>query len=74
MLDRAYALLTVKAHDQARRTITGLASTPTPDRGGDIIEPLGATFATPLPLLLHHDRQRPVGLAAPDRDQGRDRV
>ena len=61
MLDRAYALLTIKALDGERRTISGLASTPTPDRGGDIIEPLGATFCNPLPLLLHHDRERPVG-------------
>jgi hypothetical protein len=60
-MDRAYALLSVKAFDGDRRTITGLASTPTPDRRGDILEPLGATFSNPLPLLLHHDRERPVG-------------
>ena len=61
MLDRAYALLSIKALDGDRRIITGKASTPTPDRRGDILEPLGATFANPLPLLLHHDRERPVG-------------
>ena len=61
MLDRAYALLSIKALDPERRRITGIASTPTPDRQGDVIEPLGATFANPLPLLLHHDRERPVG-------------
>ncbi len=61
MLDRAYALLSVKSMSGDRRVITGLASTPTPDRRGDILEPLGATFANPLPLLLHHDRERPVG-------------
>ena len=61
MLDRAYALLSIKALDAERRLITGLASTPTPDRRGDILEPLGATFTNPLPLLLHHDRERPVG-------------
>jgi HK97 family phage major capsid protein/HK97 family phage prohead protease len=60
-MDRAYALLSVKAFDTERRIITGLASTPTPDRRGDILEPLGATFSNPLPLLLHHDRERPVG-------------
>ena len=60
-MDRAYALLTIKALDADRRTISGLASTPTPDRTGDVIEPLGATFTNPLPLLLHHDRERPVG-------------
>ena len=63
MLDRAYALLSVKAHDGPQRRITGLASTPTPDRRGDVLDPLGATFTNPLPLLLHHDRERPVGRA-----------
>ena len=61
MLDRAYALLSLKTIDGDRRVITGLASTPTPDRRGDVLEPLGATFRNPLPLLLHHDRERPVG-------------
>jgi len=60
-MDRAYALLSVKTLDPDRRWIAGLASTPTPDRRGDILEPLGATFKNPLPLLLHHDRERPVG-------------
>jgi len=41
--------------------ITGIATTPTPDRVGDIIEPLGVTFKNPLPLLLHHDHKLPVG-------------
>src|SRR4029453_15991417 len=63
MLDRAYALLSIKALDVDRREITGLASTPTPDRRGDILEPLGATFANPVPLLLHHDPERPIGRA-----------
>jgi len=62
MLDRAYALLSIKA-DTEKRTFSGLASTPTPDRRGDVLEPLGATFANPLPLLLHHDAARPVGCA-----------
>ena len=61
MLDRAYAVLSIKGLDGERRIITGLASTPTPDRRGDILEPLGASFRNPLPLLLHHDRERPVG-------------
>jgi len=60
-VDRAYALLTVKALDLEQRTIAGLASTPEPDRMGDVVEPLGITFKNPLPLLLHHDTRRPVG-------------
>jgi HK97 family phage major capsid protein/HK97 family phage prohead protease len=61
VVDWAYARLDIKSHDADRRIITGLASTPTPDRRGDILEPLGASFRNPLPLLLHHDRERPVG-------------
>jgi HK97 family phage major capsid protein/HK97 family phage prohead protease len=38
-----------------------MATTPTPDRSGDVLDPLGATFTNPLPLLLHHDLHRPVG-------------
>ena len=63
MLDRAYAVLSVKAVDAEQRTIAGIASTPQPDRHGDVLEPLGATFANPLPLLLHHDSRQPIGRA-----------
>jgi HK97 family phage major capsid protein/HK97 family phage prohead protease len=62
VVDRASALLTIKSYDADRRTFSGIATTPTPDRAGDIFDPLGATFANPLPLLLHHDKARPVGL------------
>jgi HK97 family phage major capsid protein/HK97 family phage prohead protease len=62
-VDRAYAILSLKKLDGAERTISGVASTPTADRHGDIFEPLGATFTNPLPLLLHHDSERPVGRA-----------
>lgn len=60
-LTRAYALLTIKAVDTHQRTITGVASTPEPDRMGDVVEPLGITFNNPLPLLLYHDAKKPVG-------------
>jgi HK97 family phage major capsid protein/HK97 family phage prohead protease len=58
---RAYAIFHVKAVDADRRIITGTATTPEPDRVGDIIEPLGVTFKNPLPLLLFHDAKKPVG-------------
>jgi HK97 family phage major capsid protein len=62
MIDgRSYTLLTIKAFDEEARTFTGIATTPTPDCDGDIIDPLGVTFKNPLPLLLHHDKTRPVG-------------
>jgi HK97 family phage major capsid protein/HK97 family phage prohead protease len=60
-LTRAYALLTIKAVDPQQRTIAGIASTPEPDRMGDVVEPLGITYKNPLPLLLYHDTKKPVG-------------
>lgn len=71
MLHRAYSVLTVKDFDPALRTLEGIASTPSPDRMGDVIEPLGATFRSALPLLLYHDTRQPVGtvtLQAPTSD------
>lgn len=62
-MDRAYSVLIIKSVGDDGRTITGIASTPAPDRHGDVFEPLGATFTNPVPLLLHHDRERPVGTA-----------
>lgn len=62
MLHRAYSVITFsKAADEERRVITGVATTPTPDRVGDIIEPRGAKFKNPLTLLLYHDSKKPVG-------------
>jgi HK97 family phage major capsid protein len=59
--DCVYSILSIKSVDDQRRVFTGTATTPTPDRGGDIVEPLGVSFKNPLPLLLHHDMERPVG-------------
>jgi len=59
----AYSILTeraLKEEDDFLR-ITGIASTPTTDRMGDIVEPLGAKFATPMPLLWQHRHGEPVG-------------
>jgi HK97 family phage prohead protease/HK97 family phage major capsid protein len=58
---RAYAILDTKRADGRPRQIAGVATTPTPDRAGDILDPLGATFRNPIPLLWHHDTERPIG-------------
>jgi HK97 family phage major capsid protein/HK97 family phage prohead protease len=63
VLHRVCSLLHVKALEPTPRRITGVATTPEPDRRGDIIEPLGVSFRNPLPLLLHHDPKQPVGTA-----------
>jgi HK97 family phage major capsid protein/HK97 family phage prohead protease len=60
-MHRAYALLTIEKSDEASRTISGIASTPAPDRDGDVMDSTGAAFTLPLPLLWHHDRTRPIG-------------
>lgn len=44
-----------------RRILTGIATTPAPDRMGDVVEPLGAEYKLPLPLLWQHDHAKPVG-------------
>lgn len=55
--------LTVKSFDVEQRTVSGIASTPEPDRMGDIVEMSGVTYRNPLPLLMHHDKTQPVGRA-----------
>src|SRR5215510_4852379 len=60
-MDRAYAILEIKSADDDLRIIEGLATTPTPDRRGDIVEPSGAVFSLPLPLLWQHNQAEPVG-------------
>lgn len=61
MNNRAFSLLDVKSIDEGQRTISGVATTPTVDRVGDIIEPLGVQFKNPMPFLWQHDHESPVG-------------
>lgn len=61
MENRAYSILTVKAVEGEQRIIRGIATTPSPDRVGDIVEPLGVKFNNPMPLLHQHDNSAPVG-------------
>src|SRR5262245_38526873 len=61
MLNRAYSLLEIKRVDEDARIITGIATTPAPDRLGDVVEPEGAQFNLPMPLLWQHDASQPIG-------------
>jgi HK97 family phage prohead protease/HK97 family phage major capsid protein len=61
MHDRAYAYLEIKSFDAEARTFEGIATTPTPDRSGDVMDPAGAVFTLPMPLLWQHDQGQPVG-------------
>jgi HK97 family phage prohead protease len=60
-MKRAYSLLEIKAVDDEQRLITGIASTPTADRMGDVVDPKGAQFNLPIPLLWQHDSNCPIG-------------
>jgi hypothetical protein len=55
MLNWAYSTIAIKAMDDDERVIRGIASTPTPDRMDDIVDPKGAEFKLPIPLLRGHD-------------------
>lgn len=60
-MNRAYTLLEVKEVNEDARVITGVASTPTADRMGDVVKPEGAVFQLPIPLLWQHDSSAPIG-------------
>jgi HK97 family phage major capsid protein/HK97 family phage prohead protease len=60
-LQRAYSVFVVKALDEETRVLTGIASTPATDRQDDIVEPKGAQFSLPLPLLWQHQHDKPIG-------------
>jgi HK97 family phage prohead protease len=60
-MNRAYSMLEIRAVSEDDRTISGIASTPSPDRMSDVVEPMGAKFAIPMPLLWQHDAGQPIG-------------
>lgn len=63
---RAYSFMEVKDFDENNedRIIRGIATTPTPDRVGDVVDPLGVEFKNPLPFLWQHDHDKPIGLVS----------
>lgn len=67
MQKRAYSVLTVKAVSEDRRMIRGIATTPSTDRVGDVVEPLGVSFKNPMPLLWQHRHDKPVGFVKFDK-------
>jgi HK97 family phage major capsid protein/HK97 family phage prohead protease len=63
-VQRAYSQLTIKAAvdpTSGQRIIRGTASTPTMDRMGDIVLPLGAQYKLPIALLWQHNADQPIG-------------
>jgi len=61
MLRRAWSTLEIKSVDAEQRVITGIATSASTDRMGDIVEPEGAEFELPIPLLWQHDSKSPIG-------------
>lgn len=62
MKRQAYSQFEFKSFDEETGEFEGMASTPSTDRMGDIVEPLGAEFTLPLPLLYQHRSSQPIGL------------
>lgn len=60
-MNRAYSVLNVKSLDGEKRTISGIATTPTPDRVKDVVDPLGVAFKNPMPFLWQHRADQPIG-------------
>lgn len=62
-MKRAFAVLEIRATGQkdGKRTFTGIATTPETDSYGDIVDPQGAEFKLPMPLLWQHDSRDPIG-------------
>lgn len=66
-MNRAYSVLQVRSVDEDARVIRGIATTPSPDRMGDVVEPLGVSFKNPMPLLWQHNHSHPVGTVKFDK-------
>lgn len=60
-VQRAYSCIEVKAVNEDRRVVRGVATTPGVDRVGDIIEPMGVSFKNPLAFLWQHKHDQPIG-------------
>jgi HK97 family phage prohead protease len=66
-MNRAYAVLEIKSVNDGERVIRGVATTPTPDRMGDVVDPMGVTYKNPLALLWQHQADQPVGTVKFDK-------
>lgn len=60
-MNRAFATLEIKRASEDERVIEGVASHISVDRQGDVLEPRGAQFRLPYPLLMGHDANAPIG-------------
>jgi HK97 family phage major capsid protein/HK97 family phage prohead protease len=61
MLRRAYSLLEIRSVDAEQRILTGIATSASTDSYGDVVEPDGAEYTLPIPLLWQHNSGQPIG-------------
>jgi len=59
---RVYSVVTIDKMDDEKREFSGIATTPSTDRMGDIVEPMGGEYNLPISLLWQHYRDMPVGI------------
>ena len=60
-MDRLFGTLELRATNDELREFEGIANTATEDDHGTIVEPSGARFKLPIPLLWGHEPTEPVG-------------
>ena len=60
-MNRAYSVIDFRAVDEEKRIIEGIASTPEVDSYRSVLEPQGAEFKLPLPVLYQHNSRQPIG-------------
>lgn len=60
-MNRAYSFLEIKRVNEDARVISGMATTPSTDRMGDIVDPMGVKFSNPMPFLWQHEHDKPIG-------------
>ncbi len=66
-MKRAYSLLELKAVDDEKRILEGIATTPSPDRMNDVIELDGISMSLPIPFLYQHNSKQPIGTVVSKR-------
>lgn len=69
---KAWSRFEIKSVNEEERTITGIASTITPDRDQDIMRPEGAKFQLPFPFLMQHNHNEPIGHVVDAEVSGKD--
>jgi len=60
-MDRLFGTLELRATNDELREFEGIATTSAEDDHGTVVEPSGARFKLPIPLLWQHDQKTPVG-------------